>query len=175
MSYDVRYPIGQFNIADPITPQILQKSLLELEETPARVRAAVAALSPLQLDTPYRQEGWTVRQVVHHLADSQMNWYIRFRLALTEEAPEIKTYSEKLWAELPDALNGPIEPSLLLIDNLYDRLSLLFSSLRTGIWNRKLRHPERGILALDTAFALFAWHGIHHAAHITELRKRMNW
>jgi uncharacterized damage-inducible protein DinB len=175
MAYDIRYPIGQFKTDDPVTPQMLQESLLELNETPTRMRTAVDGLSSSQLDTPYRQEGWTVRQVVHHLADSQMNWYIRIRMTLTEDQPTIKTYSEKLWAELPDAQNGPLEPSLLLIDNLYDRLALLFSSLQPDVWKRKLHHPERGTLTLDTAMALFAWHGPHHAAHITELRKRMGW
>jgi hypothetical protein len=175
MATDLRYPIGPYEMVSPVTPQMIQDCLLELNETPKRMQSAIQGLTPEQLDTSYRQEGWTVRQVVHHLADAQMNWYIRIRLALTEEQPTIKPYPEQIWAELPDAKNGPVEPSLLLIDNLYARLSLLFAALGPDVWKRTLIHPERGVLSLDTVMTLFAWHGRHHAAHITELRKRMGW
>jgi hypothetical protein len=175
MSTDLRYPIGQLQLDIPITPQIRQECLAELSFAPMRMRGAIEGLSSAQLDTPYRPEGWTVRQVVHHLIDSQMNWYIRMRLALTENEPTIKPYDENLGAELPDARSGPVEPSLLLIDGLYQRSSILFSSLNPDDWKRTLIHPERGILTLDKALYLFVWHSRHHAAHITELRKRMGW
>jgi uncharacterized damage-inducible protein DinB len=175
MSIDLRYPIGQVRLDIPITPQMREECLMELNAAPARMRAAVEGLSSEQLDAPYRPGGWTVRQTVHHLIDSQMNWYIRMRLALTESEPTIKPFDEKLWADLLDARNGPVEPSLLMIDGLYRRLSMLFSTLHADDWKRKLIHPERGILTLETALYLFSWHSRHHAAHITELRKRMGW
>ena len=175
MSTDLRYPIGPLQLDIPITPQIRQECLAELSLAPMRMRAAVEGLSSEQLDARYRPEGWTVRQVVHHLIDSQMNWYIRMRLTLTENEPTIKPYDEKLWAELTDARSGPVEPSLLLIDGLYQRSSILFSSLNPDDWKRTLIHPERGILTMDKSLYLFAWHGRHHAAHITDLRKRMGW
>jgi hypothetical protein len=175
MSNDLRYPIGQIQLDVPITQQMRQECLEELKAAPARMRAAVEGLSSEQLDIPYRAEGWTVRQVVHHFIDSQTNWCIRMRMALTENEPTIKPFDEKLWADLQDAKNGPVEPSLLMIDGLYQRLSILFSSLNLEDWKRKLIHPERGILTLETALYLFAWHSRHHAAHIMELRKRMGW
>jgi hypothetical protein len=175
MSTDLRYPIGPLQLDIPITPQIRQDCLAELNIAPTRMRAAVEGLSSEQLDTRYRPEGWTVRQVVHHLIDSQMTWYIRMRLALTENGPTIKPFDEKLWAELLDARSGPVEQSLLLIDGLYHRLAILLPSLHPDDWKRTMNHPERGILTLDTALYMFAWHSRHHTAHITELRKRMSW
>ncbi len=152
-----------------------RKLIAGIAETPARLRAAVARLSPPQLDTPYRPEGWTVRQVVHHLADSHLNSYTRFRLALTEQEPTIKPYDEKLWAELTDARTAPIEPSLTLLESLHHRWVLLMRALSPSEFARTLRHPERGVMTLDEHVCLYEWHGRHHVAHITSLRERMGW
>ena len=149
--------------------------LEQLNEAPQRLRSAVEGLLPGQLDTAYRPDGWTVRQVVHHLADSHLNWYARSKLALTEEEPVIKPFSEKLWAEVLDARIGPIEPSLSILDGLHKRWGQMFELLGSSDWNRKIMHPERGILTLEAILAMTAWHGRHHAAHITELRRRMGW
>ena len=143
-----------------------------IAETPARLRAAISGLSAAQLDTPYRPEGWTVRQLVHHLPDSHLNSYVRFRLALTENEPTIKPYDEKGWSELSDAKSGPIEPSLAPLEGLHERWVLLLSSLTPSDWERKFRHPELGVVRLDQNLALYAWHGRHHVAHITSLRHR---
>jgi hypothetical protein len=141
----------------------------------SRLRQAVESLTESQLDTPYRPDGWTVCQVVHHLADSGLNWYVRTKLALTEVRPAIKPYDEKLWAELPDARVGPVKPSLLLLDGLHARWASLFESLAQGDWERELLHPERGVINLDVVLQVMTWHGRHHTAHITELRKRNEW
>ncbi|HLI30711.1 MAG TPA: putative metal-dependent hydrolase, partial [Terriglobia bacterium] len=146
-----------------------------IEEVPARLRAAVKGLSDAQLDTPYREGGWTVRQVVHHLADSHMNSYVRFRLALTESEPTIKTYDQTRWAELRDARTAPVEPSLALLESLHKRWVLLLKSLEAADFSRTFRHPDRGTMTLDQNLALYAWHGRHHVAHITSLRERMGW
>jgi uncharacterized damage-inducible protein DinB len=135
----------------------------------------VAGLTPLQLDTPYRRGGWTIRQVVHHLADAQMNWYIRTKLAVTEDVPLINAYDEVRWAETPDARTGPIEPSLLLLEGLYQRWTALFLSLTADEWDRRLVHPERGPLVLDTTLGMHVWHGLHHTAQIAALKERMGW
>lgn len=147
----------------------------QIAETPPRVRAAVAGLNDAQLDTPYRPDGWTVRQVVHHVPDSHMNSYVRFRLALTEDAPVVKPYEEARWAELHDARTMPIEPSLELLDSLHARWVPLLRSLTEGDWKRIFRHPDLGPVRLEQNAALYAWHGRHHVAHITRLRERMGW
>jgi uncharacterized damage-inducible protein DinB len=139
------------------------------------VRAAVAGLSDTQLDTPYRPGGWTVRQVVHHLADAQMNWYLRTRLALTEFEPLVKPFEEARWADLADARSGPVEPSLLLCDAICARWVALFESLSRAEWTRRMLHPERGEFTLDQVLPMHAWHTRHHTAQITELRRRMGW
>ena len=146
-----------------------------MNEHPAELRAAVHGLSPEQLDTPYRLEGWTVRQVVHHLPDSHMNSFIRFKLALTEEEPTIKPYDEDLWARLGDVRNTPVEVSLRLLESLHQRWVVLLRSLGDEDWPRKFRHPELGVMSLERNLALYAWHGRHHVAHITALRERMGW
>ena len=151
------------------------ENISRLAEIPGKLRLAVESLSPAQQDTAYRPDGWTVRQVVHHLADSGLNWYVRTRLALTEDKPAIKPYDEKLWAELPDARFGPIEPSLLLLDGLHARWASLFEGLKPGAWGRELYHSERGVINLDYVLQVTIWHGRHHTAHITELRRRMGW
>ena len=171
---DLRYPIGKFSYAGPLTEDQRQAFLDQIAGTPANLRAAVSRLSDAQLDTPYRSGGWTVRQVVHHLPDSHMNSYVRFKLALTEEEPTIKTYAEDRWAELGDVAT-PIETSLCLLDCLHQRWLKLLRSLTAEQWKRTFRHPEMGVVTLEKALAIYAWHGRHHVAHITSLRERGGW
>jgi len=172
---DLRYPIGKFHFEGPLTDQQKQASLDEIARTPANLRTAVKGLSEAQLDTPYRPGGWTVRQVVHHVPDSHMNSYVRFKLALTEDEPTIKPYAEDRWAELADTKATPVEVSLTLLDSLHDRWVHLLRSLGPEEWKRTFRHPEMGAMSLEKTLALYAWHGRHHVAHVTELRKRMSW
>jgi uncharacterized damage-inducible protein DinB len=134
----------------------------------------IEGLSEQQLETPYRDGGWTVRQVVHHVADSHVNSYVRFKLAMTEEEPTIKPYMEDRWAELADS-KSPVEVSLSLLDSLHKRWNLLLRSFQSSDWQRTFRHPEMGLLTLDQTLALYSWHGRHHVAHITTLRDRMGW
>ncbi len=177
---DLQYPIGKFTwnrhgeglVA---TEAERQEWLSELEETPERLWASVLGLTDAQLDTPYRPGGWTVRQVVHHLADSHMNAYVRFRLGLTEDEPAIKPYNEAAWAELSDAASAPIDTSLTLLETLHQRWVLLLRSLRPEEFARKIAHPELGRVTLEKYLALYAWHGKHHIAHITNLRQRSSW
>ena len=171
---DLRYPVGKFHYEGPPNEEQKQAFLNDIAETPAKLRAAVAGLSEAQLDTPYRDGGWTVRQVVHHLPDSHLNSYVRFKLALTEDEPTIKPYAEDRWAELADTKETPIEVSLTMMDSLHDRWVRLLRSLTTEEWKRTFRHPDMGAMTLEKTLALYAWHGKHHVAHITELRKRMN-
>ncbi len=172
---DPRYPIGKFTYEGPPSEEQRKKFIDDISQTPARLRAAVQGLSPQQLDTPYRDGGWTVRQVVHHVPDSHMNAYVRFKLALTEDEPTIKPYMEARWAELPDTRSTPPEVSLALLELLHDRWVRLLRSMNPADWKRTLNHPEMGILPLEKILALYSWHGQHHVAHITELRKRMGW
>ena len=172
---DFSYPIGRFSFPGSSTPAQRRQWIDEIAEAPARLRAAVAGLSPEQLDTPYRPAGWTVRHVVHHLPDSHINSYVRFKLALTEEEPTIKPYDEALWAELADTRATPVEVSLTLLDSLHGRWVPLLRSLSETDFARQFRHPELGIVRLDRNLALYAWHGRHHVAHITSLRERMGW
>jgi hypothetical protein len=148
---------------------------LDIAELPARLRDAIEGLDDRQLDTAYRPEGWTVRQVVHHLADSHVHSYLRTRFALTQNEPTIMAYDENLWAGLKDARSGPAEPSLLLLEGLHTRWCQLLESMSEADWSRKFVHPERGVVVLNVNIPLYAWHGRHHTAHITELRKRMGW
>jgi uncharacterized damage-inducible protein DinB len=147
----------------------------EIEVAAAQFRAAVQGLTGQQLDARYRPGGWTVRQVVHHVADSHLNAYIRFRLALTEDEPTIKPYDQAKWAELPDARTAPAETSLQLIDSLHQRWVVLLRSMSDADFARSFLHPERGVMRLDTTLAMYAWHSRHHRAHITGLRERMGW
>ncbi|HEX8184683.1 MAG TPA: bacillithiol transferase BstA [Blastocatellia bacterium] len=172
---DLRFPIGRFDMAEDVTEDLRQRSIEEIAETPARLRAVVAGLSPEQLDTEYRPGGWTVRQVVHHLPDSHLNSYIRFRLALTEEEPAIKPYHEDKWAELYDARTAPVELSLDLLESLHERWILLLKSLTASDWERGFRHPDLGTVPLAKSVGLYAWHGKHHIAHIASLRERRGW
>jgi len=172
---DLQYPIGKFQWGGGITDQERDALIAQVGEIPAQLRQAVAGLTEQQIDTPYRPEGWTVRQVVHHLPDSHMNTYTRFRLALTEEVPTIKPYDQERWAALEDARTAPVELSLTLLDSLHARWVLLLKSLRPQDFARTFRHPELGVVTLDKYLALVAWHGRHHVAHITSLRDRMGW
>jgi hypothetical protein len=172
---DLRYPVGKFKWEGSSTEEQKRAQVDDIERTPARLRAAVAGLTPEQLDTPYRPGGWTVRQVVHHVPDSHMNAYVRYRLALTEDEPTIKPYDEAQWAELIDAKTAPVEPSLTLLESLHSRWVTLLKSLTPTDWARTFRHPELGVVALEKTLAMYSWNGRHHVAHITALRKRMAW
>ncbi|WP_341282645.1 YfiT family bacillithiol transferase [Paenibacillus sp. FSL H8-0537] len=173
---DLRFPIGLFEHEGDISQQQLDRWFADIESAPARLRAAVIDLNEEQLDTPYRPDGWTVRQVVHHMADSHMNAYTRYKLALTEETPTIRPYYEERWAELSDGRTGPIELSLALLDALHSRWLLLLRSLSREQLERAFIHPESGnTIQLDWNVGNYAWHGNHHIAHITRLRERMGW
>ncbi len=173
---DLRYPVGKFSWDAPISEADHSKFIAAIAETPAALRSAVKGLSREQLDTRYRPGGWTVRQVIHHVPDSHMNAYTRFKLALTEDVPTIRTYEEAAWAELPDSQNVPIEVSLDLLDALHLRWLALLRSMDQAAFRRELRHPEHGrVLTLEQMLGLYAWHGRHHVAHITSLRKREGW
>jgi hypothetical protein len=172
---DVRYPIGKFSWSGSSTPEERNRFIEAIAATPQRMRSAVAGLNAAQLDSPYREGGWTVRQVVHHVPDSHMHSYIRFKFALTEDEPTIKPYDESRWAELIDSRTAPIEPSLNLLEGLHHRWTLWLRSLSAEDVKRKFHHPELGTLTIDQYIALYAWHGAHHVAHITSLRERKGW
>lgn len=172
---DPRFPIGKFSFPNSVTEVDRASFIADIERTPANLRAAVAGLATQQLDTPYRDNGWTVRQVTHHIPDSHMNAYVRYKLALTEEVPTIKPYAEDRWALLEDTKATPIEVSLVLLETLHDRWVRLLRSLSPQDWKREFRHPDLGMVSLEKNLALYAWHGKHHVAHVTELRKRMGW
>ena len=175
MNDDLRFPIGQPELRQHLTPERRAPLIENVAQMPMRLSAAVAGLSAAQLDTPYRPGGWTVRQVVHHFADSHMNAFVRFKLALTEDAPTVKTYDEARWAQTADAKTPPIELSFALVESLHARWVLLMRALSEEEWGRKLMHPERGMVTLDENLCLYSWHSQHHVAHITALRKREGW
>lgn len=170
---DFQYPIGTFVPDQNPTPESRAKHIDQIAALPARMREAVNGLTPEQLDTPYRDGGWTVRQVVHHVPDSHLNAYTRFKLALTENVPTIKPYEEAAWARLKDSEVTPVEVSLALLEALHIRWVNLLRSLKPEDFARKLNHPESGVQNLDRVLALYDWHGNHHLAHITRLRERM--
>lgn len=172
---DLRYPVGKFEMKSEPSIEEREEFIRGIAATPARLREAVGGLSDEQLDTPYRPDGWSVRQVVHHVADSHLNSYVRFRLALTEEEPTIKPYMEDRWAELTDARAAPVEVSLRLLEALHERWVMLLGSLAPEDFARAFHHPELGSVSLNRNIALYAWHGRHHVAHITSLRARMGW
>ena len=172
---DPRYPIGKFTFNGSPDEAQRQKFISDIEQTPAALRSAVEGLSSQQIETPYREGGWTVRQVTHHVSDSHMNGYIRFKLGLTEDAPTIKPYMEDRWAKLGDVQSTPLEVSLALLDSLHHRWVRLLRSLEPRDWKRSFNHPELGIVPLEKNLALYSWHGRHHVAHITELRRKMGW
>lgn len=172
----LQFPTGKFEKDPDITPEKRQQWIDEIAATPANVRAAVAGLSDEQLDTPYRPDGWTIRQVVHHLPDSHINSYMRFKLALTEENPTIRPYWEDRWAELSDGKSAPVEYSLAFLDALHARWVLTLQNMSEDDFKRTFFHPEsKETVDLDTNLQIYAWHCRHHLAHITSLKERMGW
>jgi uncharacterized damage-inducible protein DinB len=172
---DLRYPTGKFTRPSSLSEKERAAALETIAATPAKFRAAVRGLNEAQLDTPYRPDGWTVRQLVHHVPDSHVNAYCRFKLALTEDVPTIKPYDEAAWARLDDSRTTPVETSLTMLDVVHDRWTRLLRSMSAADFGRTLNHPENGIMSLDQMLALYAWHGPHHTAHITTLRARNGW
>lgn len=173
---DLRYPVGRFNFDAPISQADYPRLIGEIAEAPGAMRSAVAGLSRDQLETRYRPGGWTVKQVVHHVPDSHLNAYTRFKLALTENEPTIKPYDEAAWAELADSQKVPIDVSLTLLESLHQRWVPLLRSMDAADFRRGLRHPEHGrVLTLEQMLGLYAWHSRHHVAHITALRQREGW
>ena len=172
---DPRFPIGKFHFEGTTDAAQKAKQIEDIEKAPAALRAAVQGLSPQQLNTPYRDGGWTVKQVVHHVPDSHVNAYVRFKLALTEDQPLIKTYDEDRWARTEEMGSTPIEVPLAFLDTLHDCFVRVLRSIKPEEWKRTFRHPELGVVSLERNLALYAWHGRHHVAHITELKKKMGW
>ena len=170
------YPIGEFSFNQSAGEKEIKQWISEIEKFPSQIRVAVEELYEQQMNTPYRDGGWTIKQVVHHTADSHMNAYIRIKLALTEDRPTIKPYNEKQWAEMDDAKNLPVEYSLLILDSVHARLVYVLKNLSAHDLERTVFHPEsKKEMSIKFLIALYAWHGKHHCAHITELRKRHNW
>lgn len=172
---DLRYPIGRFQTPGKVNADRREKWIREIESLPKNLRRAVAGLSDEELETPYRPGGWTVRQLVHHLADSHLNSYTRFRLAVTEDVPTIKTYNEADWAELADAKTAPVELSLMLLETLHARWVLLLRSFGDAEFARTIRHPEWGEVSVEELLAQYEWHCRHHVAHINRLKQREDW
>lgn len=173
--YQLKYPIGEFAFDDEINRAVVNGWIDEIEQMPGKLRAVVSKLSGEQLDTAYRPGGWTLRQVVHHIGDSHLNSYIRFKWALTEDAPTIKTYYEDRWAELPDYQLVPVEYSLNFIESLHKKWVILLRALSDADLQREFIHPESGATPLGKNIGIYAWHGNHHLAHITSLCERKNW
>jgi hypothetical protein len=174
MTVDLSYPVGRFDKTAAWTADSRRAAIESIAALPAKMRAAVAGLSDAQLDTPYRPGGWTVRQLVHHVADSHMNGYIRTKLALTEDKPTIKPYEQDAWAQLPDS-KLPIELSLAILDSVHQRWSAIIRSMKDEEFTRTFVHPELGPLNLETHIHLYGWHSRHHVAHVTGLRERERW
>jgi hypothetical protein len=172
---DLRYPVGRFDAAATVPPGARTALIDSVAAAPAHLRRAVQGLGDEQLGTPYRTDGWTVRQVVHHVPDSHLNAYIRFKLALTEDNPPIKTYEEAKWAQLPDSRTTPVEVSLQLLESLQTRWVDLMRQMTDADFVRTLQHPDWGTLPLERMLRLYEWHGRHHVAHIAGLRARMGW
>lgn len=169
------YPIGEFVARANITAPERQELITSLDQTPDRLQKALTGLSGERLETPYRPDGWTVRQTVHHLADSHVNAYVRFKLGLTEEVPTVKPYAERLWAELEDGRYAETEISLQLLSAVHRRWTMVLRSLPAEAFARTLRHPDSGVMSLDEVLQMYEWHARHHLAHITSLRQRMGW
>lgn len=172
---DAQYPIGKF-VEDPsVTDEKRRRWIEEIAAAPATLRQVVAGLTEQQLDTSYREGGWTVRQVVHHMPDSHLHTLVRFRMALTEDNPATTGYDPAKWGELPDAKTGPVEASLALFQAIHNRWLLLLRAMRPTDFARSFRRPDGQVVTLDRALQIYAWHGKHHAAQITGLRERMGW
>jgi uncharacterized damage-inducible protein DinB len=172
---ELSYPVGRFQRPDSLTPEQRRTAIDDIAATPTRLRDAVHGLTDAQLDTPYRDGGWTVRQVVHHVPDSHINAFVRLKLALTEDTPTIKPYDQTAWATLEDARSTPIETSLMLLDAVHDRFVRVLNAMSPSDFDRTLNHPENGIMSLDQLLAMYQWHGKHHVAHIDNLRARNGW
>ena len=172
---DPRFPPGRFTFDPDVTPEKRRTAIAAIKSTPSALRAAVKGLTDAQLNTPYRDGGWTVRQVVHHVPESHMNAFTRFKLALTEDNPTIKAYEEDRWAKLGDVARAPIDTSLALLDALHERWGILLDVMTDEDFRRPLVHPQSGQMTLDRMLQLYAWHGPHHVAHITSLRRRQGW
>lgn len=172
---DPRYPVGTYRPEAEITAEQRHAWIEQIAETPARMRAAVQGLTDAQLDTPYRDGGWTVRQLVHHVPDSHANAYVRFKLGLTESDPVIKPYDEAAWAQLDDSRVTPVGVSLTLLEMLHLRWVNVLRAVADEQWSRTVQHPDNGRMRLDYVLGLYAWHGRHHVAHVTRLRDRMGW
>jgi hypothetical protein len=172
---DLRYPVGPFAAPESPAPAEIRRAIEVIAECPRALRAAVAGLTDSQLDTPYRDGGWTARQVAHHIADSHINAYIRTRLAVTEDTPRIKPYEESDWAKLDDARHAPVDVSIRLLEALHERWVRLLRSLPDAAFSRRFDHPENGVRPLHWLVFLYEWHGRHHVAHITSLRRRKGW
>jgi uncharacterized damage-inducible protein DinB len=172
---DLRYPVGKFSEETAVSPEKRAAWIRQIADAPASIRQAVQGLSSGQLDTPYRPDGWTVRQVLHHVPDSHMNAYCRFKFALTEDNPTIKAYDEAAWAKVADTARTAPDVSLALLDALHQRWVVLLESMDASDFARPLQHPEKGPITLDWMLQLYAWHGRHHAAHVTDLRRREGW
>jgi hypothetical protein len=172
---DLRYPIGRFTARRDVTADLRQSLIRAIADAPRNLRTATTGLTDRQLETPYRPAGWTVRQVVHHVPDSHVNAYVRFKLALTETRPTIKPYDEAAWALLADTARTPIAVSLDLLDALHHRWVAVLESMSAEQFARELTHPDHGPVSLDWMLQLYAWHGRHHTAHVTELRTREGW
>jgi len=172
----LKYPIGQFNRPKEISKEILSEFINDIESFPERLKECVAELTEEQLDTPYREGGWTIRQVVNHCADSHMNSLIRFKLALTEDKPTIKPYYEDRWAELEDSKSINIEPSMEILRGVHHRWAVLLKGLSSEQLSRSFIHPEHGKeFRIDENIGIYAWHCNHHLAHIKDLIKRKKW
>jgi uncharacterized damage-inducible protein DinB len=175
MSDDLRYPVGPCEWSLEVSAEEKHRHLRDIAELPAKLRAAVAGLAERHLDVPYREGGWTIRQTVHHIPDSHLNSYVRFRLALTEDQPTIKPYDERLWAEITGARTAPLDMSLDLAAALHRRWALLLSNMTDGDFERTIRHPEIGVMKLKSLLAGYGWHCRHHVAQIVATRRRMGW
>ena len=172
---DLRYPIGQFRFPETVSESERAGFIQQIADTPEGLRAAVAGLDREQIQTPYRPGGWSVRQVVHHLPDSHLNSYVRFKLAVTEDEPKIKGYDEAAWAELADGKNASVETSLTLLFSLHERWVMFLRSLGPEECARGFHHSALGRVRVEQNIALYAWHGRHHVAHIEALREREGW
>lgn len=175
MEQDLRYPVGEFDWQAEVSPDMVPDFISTIEQLPAKMRAAVNGMDADQLNTEYRPGGWTVKQVTHHVADSHMNSFIRFKLGVTEDVPTIKPYAENEWAQGADYSQAPIELSLQILDALHTRWTILLRSMTDADFAREINHPDNGRMTLAKLLALYDWHSRHHTAHITELRKRNNW
>lgn len=173
---DLRYPIGPFVSRTELTPDERRSLIDAIAAAPARLREAVRGLNETQFETPYREGGWSVREVVHHLPESHLNAYMRLKLALTEDDPVIRPYDEDAWSRTPEVRTTPVETSLTMLEALHERWTILWRALAPEDFRRTFRHPEHsGVQTVDWLVAMYSWHGRHHTAHITSLRERMRW